>query len=570
MFNQKTVLSFIFILFFNIHSFGQSSSIFQSLLYPHSLSASGLGEQGVATKNAFDAMQYNPANLVYEDKISVSYFRNPWNLLSWYVPLSSVNVIARLKNGGNVALTYTDRDYGEIIKATIEDPYGYREGEKFHFYERSLAAGYAMPINDQWNIGGNVRYIWSPRSKDQYLDQFLFSVGATYIPERFSNRLNIGFSLMNFGGTIEDKSDLHNIVTGNELTFSYPPPAQLNIGINALAVTNPFFDVNFLVGAKKPFAKASTPPDYESQSSFTSLFNDWKDFPRDVTGQIGVSYLWHPLDLGSGISFFQEMYLGYFSVGPKDGTNSFFTHGFDIGLKGKGVKASLGYAGRWHNNRANSYMNWNFPWETFQFSFSSDVSLFYKENEEIRLEAKPKSILLSAGYAFGSAFGKMKEQNYGAEAKIGYSMKNIWSVEADFYIDDNSAILSAFKYSRMQLIIEESPYYYYPNKFDLGLETFSLESGYRYHPIEQFHPFFVQASVGIIRLNYVLEETSPRYVYQAFDEIAVGAVLPMLDTKIILIPKLGLTTLFLDQLPYKKILGGFNQLRVGLNIGYQL
>lgn len=111
--------------------------------------------------------------------------------------------------------------------------------------------------------------------------------------------------------------------------------------------------------------------------------------------------------------------------------------------------------------------------------------------------------------------------------------------------------------------------YYYPWKLDLGMETISIESGFRYHPIEQFHPFFVQASVGIIRLNYVLEKTSPRYLYQAFDELAVGAVIPLFDSKVIIIPKLGLTTLFLDELPYKKLLGGYNQLRVGVNVGYQ-
>ncbi len=569
MFKQKLIFGIIFILFCYHNSFGQSSAVFNSMLYPHSLSASGLGEQGVATKNAFDAMQYNPANLVYSDNISVSYFRNPWNLLGWTnLPLSSVNVIGKLMNGGSVGLSYTYWNMGEATMTYIDNPDGYVEGEKFHFYERSLAVGYAIPINDQWNIGGTIRYIWSPISNSEYLDHLLLSFGTTYSPERFSDRLNFSFSLMNFGTTVDYRTQ--NRITGKEIIESYSPPAQMNIGMNALAVTNPYFDINVLLGVKKPFDKKSPAPDYEAQSSFESFFDDWSDFPNDLTGQLGLSYQWHPLDLGYGISFFQEMYLGYFSVGPKDGMSSFMTHGFNIGLKGKCLKASLGYAGRWHNYRADSYMRWEFPWETFQFSFSSDMNLFFNKTEEIQPDVKPKNIIVSTGYSFGSPVGKMKEHIYGNDGKISRTMKNIWSIEADFYMDDNSAILSAFKYSRMQLNIDVYQYPYPTWEFKMGVETFSLESGYRYHPIEMFHPFFVQASVGIIRLNYVLKETTPRYYYQAFDELAVGVVLPVMDTKLVVIPKLGLTTIFMDEFPNSKRLEGNNLFQFGLNIGYQL
>ena len=565
MFRHKFFTGIIFILFCYIPSFGQSFSAFNSMLYPHSITASGLGEQGVATKNAFDAMQYNPANLVYSDKISLSYYRNPWNLINWVdYQFQNINVITKFENGGSLGLAYTYWDMGEWMMTTAESP----EGEKYHAYERSLAAGYAMPLNDRWNIGGSIRYIWSPLSNSQYLDHLLFSFGTNYTPDIFSKRVNIGLSLMNFSTRIEDPSEFG--LTIEERSVTSPPPAQLNIGINALVETNSFFDLNIILGAKKPFDKVGSAPNYEAQSSFESLINDWTDFPRDVTGQLGLSFNWRPLSLGNGISFFQEMYLGYFSVGPKDGANSFLTHGFDIGLKGKGLKASLGYAGRWHNYRADSYMRWEFPWETFQFSFSSDMNLFYNKNEETPPDVKPKNTIVSTGYSIGSPIGKMKEHIYGNDGKISRTMKNIWSIEADFYMDDNSAILSAFKYSRMQLNIDIFQYPYPTWEIKMGVETFSLESGFRYHPIEKFHPFFVQASVGIIRLNYVLKETTPRYSYQAFDELAVGAVLPVMDTKLVIIPKLGLTTLFLDELPNSKRLEGNSLFQFGLNVGYQL
>lgn len=569
MFRNKLVPGIIFFIFFCNYSFGQYSTAFNSMLYPHSLSASGLGEQGVATKNAFDAMQYNPANLVYSDKISLSYYRNPWNLTNWVdYQFQSINVITKFENSGSLGLAYTYWDMGNVIRTTAT-PTGYFEEEEYHAYERSLAAGYAMSLNDRWNIGGAIRYIWSPLSNSQYLDHLLFSFGTTYTPDNFSKRVNIGISLTNFSTRIEYPSEFG--ITIEEQSVSSPPPAQLNLGCNALVVTNSFFDLNIIIGAKKPLDKIGNPPTFgEAQSSFESLLNDWSDFPNDVTGQLGLSYNWHPLSLGAGISFFQEMYLGYFSVGPKDRTNSFMTHGFNIGLKGKGLKASLGYAGRWHNYRADSYLQWEFPWETFQFSFSSDMNSFYNNSEETQSDVKPKNIIVSLGGSFGSPVGKMKEHLYSTEAKVSRTMKNIWSIEADFYMDENSAILSAFKYSRMQLNIDIYQYPYPTWELKMGVETFSLESGYRYHPLEMFHPFFVQASVGLIRLNYVLEETSPRYHYQAFDELAVGVVLPVMDTKLVVIPKLGLITLFLDELPNSKRLEGNNLFQFGLNVGYQL
>ncbi len=572
MFCKKMVLGSILLLLSCDWLNGQSFSAFQSLHYSHSIYASGLGEQGVATKNAFDAMQYNPANLVFAENLAVSYNRNPWGLIFEQIPLTSLNVITKLPNGASMGLAYTYWDEGEWTSTTTS-PNGYVESGKFHFYERSLAAGYAQKVGKEFFLGGSIRYAWIPIYQSEYMDHLLFSVGAMYVPEKFSDRLSFGLSLMNFSTRIEVKDK--ELYTGKEIIQSSPPPSQMNVGINAVAVTNHYFDINFLLGFKKPFDKLKDPSTYEAQSSFASLLNDWKDFPRDVTGQIGLSYLWHPLDIGPGLSFFQEMYLGYFSTGPKDGSQSFFTHGCNIGIKGKDMKASLGYAGRWHNYRADSYLKWEFPWETFQFSISSDMNLFSSTEHAVELDAKPKSIILSNGFARGASLGRMKEQNFHEgqdNAKISYEMKNIWAVEADFYIDDNSAILTAIKYSRMQLKMDLNTFssFSWHFNFDLGIESFSFESGYRYHPLEQFHPFFVQASIGIIRLNYVLEETTPRYVYQGFDEITAGVMLPLFDTKVVVIPKFGLTTLFLDQLPYKKILAGFNQLRLGVNIGYQL
>jgi len=273
------------------------------------------------------------------------------------------------------------------------------------------------------------------------------------------------------------------------------------------------------------------------------------------------------------VSFIQEMYLGYFSTGPKDGTNSFYTHGFTIGIETHGIKATAGYAGRWHNNNFNGYGAWNLPWETFQFGLSSDFSVIEKKNQEITAHELPKNIIVSGGYSRGYSVGIMKSLTTSLE-NFSYTSNSNWAIESDFYINDNSAIVSSFTYSRMTEAITETyisgPVGGFPlaYRMDFGLETISLESGFRYHPIDAFHPLFVQLSLGIIRLNPVYEYTSPKYFYKTFDRVAAGFLVPVKELNIVFMPKVGLRTIFMESPFNGNRLSGYNQVELGLNAGY--
>lgn len=176
-------------------------------------------------------------------------------------------------------------------------------------------------------------------------------------------------------------------------------------------------------------------------------------------------------------------------------------------------------------------------------------------------------ITTASGY--GLVVGKMKESTIGG-ASVSFSNNTFWSLEADFYTGENSAILASIHYSRMTETIGSFPEPPFPSSFELDLvmETFSLESGFRYHPIEDFHPFFVQGSLGIIRMNPVLE-TSPRYLYQTFDRLVVGCVAPLLNSGITVIPKVGLTTIFMPEYTNADRVGGFNKFEFGVNAGYE-
>ena len=549
--------------------FAQLSTSFPSLVYPHSILSTGLGEQGVTSRSAVDAIQYNPANLTYGRDAEVSFFRNPWNLSGLSMPITSLSAAGRLGNGASVGIEYTYWDFGEFPVVTLEDPDG--TGEVFHPYERSLAGAYAMSFGDELAIGGQIRYVWEPMYHSKLVDHLLFSAGTSYRPEVFSNRLNIGLSFMNFGTPIEFETRTDTI-NGRPLTreFSESPPAQIQLGVDGLVIANTSFDISINLGVTKPIDKRDF---YAAQSSFTSLFNDWNDFPRDATFHLGLGYLWHPVRLGGGISFLQEMYVGYFSTGPKAGLIYFYTHGLKVGVQAFGVTATAGYAGRWHNNHTSSYLRWEFPWETVQFELSSDLSVFGVKGDE-GVEGDPlHRIILTAGYSRGLVVGKMK----GVEAdgvKASISNDNVWSAEADFYLSESSAILSAIHYSRMTqafgIVFPTLPPSPSTITIDIPMETFSLESGFRYHPVGSFHPLFVQASLGIIRLNPVYEFTSPRYLYATFDRITIGFVLPILNPEIVLMPRVDLTTMFMGELSNASRLGGYNQFEFGLNVGYSL
>jgi hypothetical protein len=564
---MQTLRAFFLLLFLGIISeisYAQSLAGFQSLMYPHSIASSGLGEQGVASRNVFGAMQYNPANLIYADELDFSFFRNPWKIIGWTsVPLTSVQAAVNLGNSGSAGIEYTNWDFGEFATTGPDSPdiIGH-----YFAYERSIAGGYAISISNCLAVGAQIRYVWQSFSPQTSANQILFSAGLLYRPEKFSDRLNIGLSFMNFGTRIEYNSiePARNV----NVIESDPPPAQINLGIEGLPVHNDFCDLSLALSAVKPISKWNSAPEYWAQSSFKSLFDDWSNFPADVTVKAGLGFTWHPIYLGAGISFFQEIYLGYFSTGAKDNYNSFYTHGVKIGLDVCGVRAAAGYAGRWHNNNAGEYLTYVFPWESFQLDISTDISMFGEGREYSQSETSPKKIILAAGYNYGLAVGRMKETTINNIVTESLSMKHGWSAEGDFYISDNSAIISSLHYSRMtgKIII----YLITPWEHTVGIETASFESGFRYHPINAFKEFFVQASIGVLWMNYVHENSTPKYSYTAVDEIAVGFVFPLSDLHIVVIPKAGLRTIFEEIGTIGSRLGGYNQFEFGLSVGYEI
>jgi hypothetical protein len=533
------------------------TAAYQLLSYPRSIISSGMGEQGAAMKDPADAMQYNPANLIYTETGALSYFVNPLMMGYSHVPQVSKSISMKLSGGVAAGLEYNNWAGGNPL---IDDygPWDYQS------YQQSIAGTFAISLGTDWAVGAQVRYAWSPLIFNRTASNLLFGAGASYTPAALSQRLTVGLALMNFGTPIEytppDPEDSDGL-TG-------PMPAQFNVAADYTLVRQRYYDIAIDLGFTKPFVTFDTGHGQSYQSSYRALFTDWNEFPRDVTTHIGLGCQWKPLPLGGGVSFFQEMSLGY--IGASMGSTTFFTHGVRAGIEALGMKAAIGYAGRWHNNYSDEYLRWAYPWEMFQLTLSGNWNAPEIDGQESGERNALKGILLSGGYTFSSPFKESAEEAFTGKGK-GFTNQQHWFVEAAFYLSDKTALITSLGYSYMTSdggiwLTDEGGYYRAIDRMD----ELTLESGIRYHPLVHSDPFFIQASVGIVRFNPITENTYLQSAYKEFVTAAAGWVIPINDAGLTLVPKLGIRTVVMDRTTMDGHLKGFPEFVFGINIGYML
>lgn len=541
---------FIAIVLYSPVLFSQTSA-FYSLQVPHSVTATAFGDQGVASMNPFDAIQYNPANLAYVSSIEFSFFKNPWKIIGLDMPLINLALISSYEKFGTLGISYSYHNYG-LVDVPIAVPSDFLvlffPTNSYHAYERSLSLSYATHLSEQVALGAQLLYAWRKYplfNGENHIDKLMVGIGLSFVPASLNNRLNVGLSFMNFGQRVEYENGEND-----------PVPAFMALGVQAKPVETNFYDIAASLSVSKPFDKRDGPPSYDTHSSFKLLFTDWDDFPEDATIHIGSGILWKPILLGAGLSFFQEMYFGYYSTGPKSWYDCFYTHGAKVGVCIYGVKIGAGYGGKWFNKNEGSSIDHEYPWETFQIDLST--TLFH--NSPVIYE-KPKNIVLSTGYSYGIPIGRMKKTEFQVEPPfeppyLTFSMKSIWSLEAAFYLDDRFALLTSGSYSRMKakLVMESLT-------FDSPIETGTFASGFRYHFLE---PLFFQASVGILWLNPT-NPAVPRYSYWSFDELMLGCALPV--SHLTLTPRIGLRTMLMKVAESR--VGGYNLIEAGVSVGYE-
>lgn len=531
----------------------QGTQAMYYLNYPRSVYSLGMGEQSVALRASEDALEYNPANLVFIERPTISFFHQPFQMASYYfdshIPLNSYSALFKIKNIGSFGIEYNDWDFGEVH---IIGPDMAEEGIA-RAYEHSFSLGYAREFCDNFSAGIQLRYAKSSLGFASAEKLFL-SAGLNYSPKFLENKFNIGFSLTNFGTKVWYKDEAQ----------ADPPPSKLNLGIGFLPLDNNFYSLQVQLAFSKAFDARPT------ESSFEGLFNNWKDFPNDATLHTGLAFNWKPLDLGYGFAFFQEFYLGNYSVGNKTLLGNFYTHGGKIGIEFGGLQFSAGYAGRWHNVHYPNYLVWKFPYETVQFTLGINEDILFSKERLKANYAKPKNIILSIGIGRSFRVGKFKESSSGGYTPYythyneGFIDGNNFSIEGAFYINEQNAIVSNLIYNPTDYTVKFQGQEIAKNK----IEIFSISSSYRYHPFELFLPLFIQGGLSIVRLNPTSPYFYPKYDYKTALLFSIGGNMEVYEG-IVLCPFANYNLLLSKDGNSAPRLGGFNQFDLGLKVGYK-
>ncbi|MCU7496902.1 MAG: PorV/PorQ family protein [Ignavibacteria bacterium] len=558
-FNRSFILSLL--LLFTAASGLKAQGYMDFTNYPGSTSTFGMGEEGVALRNSQDAFPYNPANLAFSNNVSLSMFHYPFQIMGYSYPLNSFTAAYKVKGIGTFGFQYLKHDLGKGRLTSQNNPDGIGEVEEIYNY--AWALGYAGEVTNELTMGLSLKYA-SQVVGAVSTDAFLFSGGLNYQPAVLNKRVNLGFSLMNMGGPIEENVEYIDPTNGNYITWGnedFPVSSMMHLALSATPFENDYLSTTMQIGFSKYLMNEGRD---DSKSSFSALFKDWKDFPRDARLSMGLSFEWKPLDLGNSFSFLQKYYLGSVSFGSKEGGNSVFTHGAEIGLGYKEISLFAGYSGIWHNVDSDWGYFREFPYESFQFRLEYDLHKFLNRSTENKAPAALQNILVSLGSGYNLRGGHLSTHSpdLNADAENSFS----FSLESAFYMNRNNALVAAFYYTSIPYNVNYRTW----RLIDTKLETVGIYSAYRYHPLEVLPMLYVQGGPGIERINPVLE-TNPKYFYQTSLNVATGANLDVPGSSIVVSPELNYQLMLvpLSDASSAPRLGGENQLAFTLKFGYR-
>jgi len=160
-----------------------------------------LAESGTAFSEGPNAMFWNTAGLIGDERVDVQFFYNPWfatinhSFMAMRVPFSSDNVL-----GLSVNLLAMD----DMEETTIDEPQG--TGRTFSSGDLSIAVAYAQRLSDHFSAGVSAKYIreyiW-----DMVAEGWAFDIGLLY---RYES-LTLGMMMKDFG---TDKT-----ISGPQLEF---------------------------------------------------------------------------------------------------------------------------------------------------------------------------------------------------------------------------------------------------------------------------------------------------------------------------------------------------------------
>ncbi|MEW5799852.1 MAG: hypothetical protein AB1728_12700 [Bacteroidota bacterium] len=350
----------------------------------------------------------------------------------------------------------------------------------------------------------------------------------------------------------------------------YSPSSYIRLGFEYDIVSNPLFTLTLHSETSKELVKNG----WNAESSFEALFNDWNDAPRDMTLHSGISFVWNPIPLGKNISFIQETYLGHLTNGPKSGSRTTFYNGINVGIAVNKIQFLAGFANMWHLVNSDAYYSFfnRMPWEIFQFTIKSPLG--YTPETESSQSVLDGNIILSLGLGYTQRIGRYTEYtmiNRPPEyLKIIYPDRPLYDLESAFYFSEQSALTFSLQYARLLATYKINATLFFPPpvyfETNLRIESLSLTSAYRYHPFAEYANGFFEIGFGVQRQNPI-ENTNPKYNYNSFVTGHIGTLVPF--SNILIIPKLGFTSLLARITGSAPRLGGYNQFEFSLNVGYK-
>ncbi|MEZ4763362.1 MAG: PorV/PorQ family protein [Calditrichia bacterium] len=153
--------------------------------------AIGMGGAFVATANDASAMYWNPAGLGFLSRPEMMFVHVDWLA---DIDFDFAGAMFPLGQFGTLGASLTSLNMGEMLVRTVDQPEG--TGEFFQAGDLALQLSYALPLNRQFSVGMNVKYIYQKIWKET-ANGFAVDIGTLY--KTGYNGLRIGASLTNFG-----------------------------------------------------------------------------------------------------------------------------------------------------------------------------------------------------------------------------------------------------------------------------------------------------------------------------------------------------------------------------------
>lgn len=181
------ISALFFVSLFTSSVLGQNT--FEFLRVDMSARAAALGGTFVSNSDDPNVIFYNPAglNLLNDNPISFSFVKHLMD-----INLASLSYSTQYEDWGRFGGAVKYINYGSFTEA---DEFGNRGGE-FGVGEVAFIVGYANSLDQNFNYGANLKFIYS-KIADRSATGIGLDLGLNYIvPEQ---ELSVGFSIMNVG-----------------------------------------------------------------------------------------------------------------------------------------------------------------------------------------------------------------------------------------------------------------------------------------------------------------------------------------------------------------------------------